>query len=88
MNVNKNAGNEAGNMGPWGWEHGIAPGICTTGPGMGDWGHGWEHGPWDRTENYFPIGWVSLMSIHSSKSAIVYFRLVSDHTAMKNNVLE
>lgn len=47
MNVNNNAGNEARNMGPWGWEHGIAPGICTMGPGIADWGHGWDHGPWD-----------------------------------------
>lgn len=87
MNVNKNAGNEAGNMGPWGWEHGIAPGICTMGPGMGELGPQlgtWTMGP-DR--KLFPH-WVSLMSIHSSKSVIVYLRLVSDHTAMKNNVLE
>jgi hypothetical protein len=47
-NNNNNAGNEARNMGPWGWEHGIAPGICTMGPGVGDWGHGWENGPWDQ----------------------------------------
>ena len=81
MNVNNNnAGNEAGNMGPRGWEHGIAPGNGGLGPRLGT----WTMGP-DR--KLFPH-WVSLMSIHSPQSAIVYLRLVSDHTAMKNNVLE